>query len=148
MNSIATALLMISSIQSTGRPAAAPPDPCGLLTKAEVEQVIGRLKSAPKAGSEGPVPWCGYQFANGRDEFEVWVFPADGMRRARLTAKQPVPISGLGEEAFLNRGAFGLDYLDLYIKKAAVTIKLAIKSSAGDEQKLRTLAARAVGRLP
>jgi hypothetical protein len=36
--------------------------------------------------------------------------------------------------------------VDLYIKKGNITVKLALKETAGDEEKLKTLAKKAVGR--
>ncbi len=41
----------------------------------------------------------------------------------------------------------GLDYVDLFIKKGAVTAKLSLKEAAGDEDKLKTPAATAAKRL-
>jgi len=125
---------------------AAPPEPCSLLTAAEVEEVVGKLKGVPKANKEGAAGWCNYEFANGKDAFEVWVFPADGIDRARKQAKKPVPVTGLGDDAFMNRGMHGLDYVDLFIKKGAVTIKLSQHETAGDEEKLKQLAQKALDR--
>ena len=125
---------------------AAPPDPCSLLTAAEVEQVVGKLKGTPKTDKEGAASWCNYEFSNGKDAFEVWVFPADGIDRARKQAKKQTAVKGLGDEAFLTRGMFGLDYVDLYIKKGGTTVKLSLKETAGDEDKLKKLAQKAVGR--
>ncbi len=127
---------------------AAPPavDPCKILTTVEIEQVVGKLSGAPKADKEGEAAWCDYQFANGKDALEVWVFPADGLDRAKKKAKNQTAVKGLGDEAFLTRGMFGLDYVDLYIKKGGTTVKLSLKETAGDEEKLKTLGQKAVGR--
>lgn len=62
---------------------AAPPEPCSLLTRAAVEQVVGKLNGSPKADKEGDAARCDYQFANGKDAMEVWVFPADAIDRAK-----------------------------------------------------------------
>jgi hypothetical protein len=127
---------------------AAPPtvDPCKVLATAEIEHTIGKLKGTPKADKEGEVAWCDYQFANGKDAMEVWVFPADGLDRAKKKAKNQTAIRGLGDEAFLTRGMFGLDYVDLYIKKGSTTVKLSLKETTGDEDKLKTLGQKALGR--
>lgn len=122
-------------------------DPCTVVTTAEVEQVIGKVKGTPKADKEGAAAWCNYEFANGKDAFEVWVFPADGIDRGRKQAKKPVTMKGLGDDAFMNRGMHGLDYVDLFIKKGGVTVKLSLHETAGDEQKLKQLAQKALGRL-
>ncbi len=138
---VSVGILALSSISM-----AAPPAPCSLLTTAEVEQVVGKLNGPPKADQEGAASWCNYQFANGQDAMEVWVFPADGIQRAQNKAKNQSIVKGLGEEAFLTRGMFGLEYVDLYIKKGGTTIKIALKETAGDEDKVRSLGQKAVGR--
>lgn len=125
---------------------AAPPEPCSLLTAAEIEQVVGKLNGTPKADKEGAASWCDYQFANGKDAMEVWVFPADAIDRAKKKAKKPVAVKGLGDEGLMDRGAFGLNYVDLYIKKGATTVKLALKETSGDEGKLKALAQKAIAR--
>lgn len=128
---------------------AAPPtvDPCSLVTKSEVEQIIGKLKAMPTSDKEGAAAWCNYEFADDKNAFEVWVFPADGIDRAKKQAKKQTAVKGLGDDAFLTRGMHGLDYVDLFIKKGAVTVKLSLKEAAGDEDKLRKLAATAAKRL-
>lgn len=140
-------LLVMIGIGGLGPRSEAAPTPCSLLTAAEVEQVVGKLMGTPKAGEEGRAAWCNYEFANGTDAMEVWVFPADGIERARKEAKKPTALKGLGEDAFLNRGMHGLDYVDLFIRKGKTTIKLSLKESAGDEEKLKTLGRKAVDRL-
>lgn len=124
----------------------AAPEPCSLLTNAEVEQVIGKLKGAPKADKAGNAAWCNYEFANGKDEFEIWVGSVDAFMRMRKEAKKPVTVNGLGDDAFLNRGAHNLGYVDLTIKRGAVLVQLALKETAGDEEKLKTLGQKAAGR--
>ncbi len=140
-------LLVMIGIGGLGPRSEAAPTPCSLLTAVEVEQVVGKLMGTPKAGEEGRATWCNYEFANGTDAIEVWVFPADGIERARKEAKKPTALKGLGEDAFLNRGMHGLDYVDLFIRKGKTTIKLSLKESAGDEEKLKTLGRKAVDRL-
>ncbi|CUS34670.1 hypothetical protein [Candidatus Nitrospira nitrificans] len=121
--------------------------PCSLLTDAEIEQIVGKLVGTPRAGEEGRAVWCNYEFTNGKDAMEVWIFPADGIERARKEAKKPAPLKGLGEDAFVERGRHGLDYVDLFIRKGKTTIQLSLKETAGDEEKLKTLGRKAVDRL-
>ncbi|MGB4069199.1 MAG: hypothetical protein WBK08_14320 [Nitrospira sp.] len=125
----------------------AAPAPCSLLTDAEVEQVVGKLMRTPKAEQEGRAAWCNYEFANGKDAMEVWVFPADGIERGRNKSMKPTAVKGLGEDKFIERGMHGLDYVNLFIKKGETTIQLSLKETAGDEEKLKALGKKAVGRL-
>ena len=138
---VSVGMLALSSISM-----AAPPAPCSLLTTAEVEQVVGKLNGPPKADQEGAASWCDYQFANGKDAMEVWVFPADGIDRGRKVSKKPAPVKGLGDDAFMDRGLHGLDYVSLFVKKGSTTVKFSIKETAGDEDKVKVLAQKAVGR--
>ncbi len=39
----------------------------------------------------------------------ICVFPADTNEKVRKKAKKPVVVKGLGEDALVERGAFGLD---------------------------------------
>lgn len=128
---------------------AAPPglDPCTLLTTAEVEQVIGKLKGAPKGNTLADAKSCTYEFTNGRDEFEIWIGPGDAFARMRKDAKKPVPVGGFGEEAFMDRGRLDLGSLELTMRKGTVLAQLSIREGAGDEAKLRSLAQKAVGRM-
>ncbi len=127
---------------------AATPDlpPCSLVTKTDVEQVIGKLAGEPKLEREGGAAWCTYEFANGQDSMEVWVFPAEGLERGRKQAKKPITMKGLGDDAFMDRGNHGIDSLDLFIKKGDVTVELSIRESPKDEEKLTTLAKKALER--
>jgi hypothetical protein len=125
----------------------AEPTHCSLLTTAEVEQVVGKLTGTLTADQEGRAAWCTYEFADGKNAMEVWVFPVDGIERGRAKAKNLLAVKGLGEDAFLTRGMHGLDYVDLFIKKGKATIKLSIKETAGDEEKLKALGQKAVGRM-
>ncbi|MBA5865956.1 MAG: hypothetical protein GDA67_04570 [Nitrospira sp. CR1.3] len=127
---------------------AAPPktEPCSLLTAAEVEQVVGKLKGSPKADQEGDAKWCNYEFANGKDAMEVWVFPADAIERGRKVSKKPVAVKGFGDDAFMDRGMHGLNYVNLFVKKGTVTVKFSLQETVGDEDKLKALAQKALGR--
>ena len=121
-------------------------EPCSILTTAEVEQAVGPLKGTPTGDKEGDAAWCNYESANGKDLIEVWVFPADAINRGRKVSKHPVPMKGLGDDAFMDRGMHGINYVNLFIKKGNTTVKLSIRETAGDEEKLKALAQKAVRR--
>jgi hypothetical protein len=105
------------------------------------------LTGTPKAEQEGSPTWHNYEFANGKDAMEIWVFPADGIERGRSKAKKPIAVKGLGEDAFFDRGMHGLDYVNLLLKKGNITIQISLKETAGDEDKIRTIGQKAIGRL-
>lgn len=128
---------------------AAPPgiDPCTLVTTAEVEQVISKLKGAPKSDTLADAKSCTYEFSNGQDEFEIWIGPGEAFARMKKDAKNPVPVGGFGEEAYLERGRLDLDSLELTVRKGALLAQLSIREGAGDEAKLKALAQQAVRRM-
>lgn len=147
-----TSRIVLSIITTIGMfsmstPSDAAPAPCALLTAAEVEQVVGKLSGAPKADQEGSAAWCNYEFANGTDAMEIWVFPVDGIERGRAKAKTSMVVKGLGEDAFIVRGMHGLEYVNLFIKKGNTTIQISLKETSGDEEKVKTLGKKAVGRM-
>jgi len=130
---------------ATHAQAAAPAvDPCQVVTIAELEQVFGKVKGTPTKEGEGGM--CSYEFANGKDEFAVAVFRSGGFEFERKRSKKPISIKGLGDEAFLDRGMHDIPYVNLYIKKKTATVKLSILETAGDEEKLKMLAQKVVGR--
>ena len=95
---VTTLAICLGSVAMGSVTLAAPPEPCSLLTAAEIEQVVGKLNGSPKTDKEGGVPRCAYEFANGKDAMEVWVFPGDAIDRARKRAKNPVVVKGLGDD--------------------------------------------------
>lgn len=128
---------------------AAPPglDPCTLVTTAEVEAVLSKLKGPPRGETLADAKSCTYEFTNGQDEFEVWIGSGDAFALMRRDAKKPVSVGGFGEEAYMERGRLDLGSLELTMRKGAVLAQLSIREGAGDEAKLRTLAQKAVGRM-
>ncbi len=128
---------------------AAPPavDPCKLLTLAEVEQVVGKVNGITKPYDDSGIPTCEYELANSKGQFTVWIFPVDGVDRARKLAKQQTPIKGLGDDALMAHKMHRLDNTDLFIKKGGTTIRLPLNESPGDEEKLKAFGQKALGRL-
>lgn len=91
-------LCMIPVIAVSLPVGAAPPglNPCALVTTAEVEQVIGKLRGTSKGETLADAKSCTYEFANGQDEFEIWISPGDAFARMRKDAKNPVTVGGFG----------------------------------------------------
>jgi len=128
---------------------AAPPtiDPCALVTPAEVEQVLGKLKGAPTSETLGDGVRCSYNFADENNELEIWASGGSWSKLLHKDAKQPVMVKGLGDEAFMDRGKNDPEAVDLYIRKGATLIVLMTRKAPGDEEKLKALGKKAVGRL-
>ncbi len=135
--------LSLSSVSLAAPPAV---DPCKLVTPAEVEQVIGKLKGAPTRETLGHGVRCAYDFADEKNEFEIWATEESWSKVLHKDAKKPVMVRGLGDEAFMDRGKVDPEDVDLYIRKGALLILLMTRQHPGDEDKLKTLGKKAVGR--
>lgn len=122
----------------------AAPAPCSLLTNAEVEQTIGKLKGAPRHDIYSGSAQCVYELADGTNELEIWIGAADSLEPARKRAKQPVNVNGLGDEAILDRGRIDPSTVELHIRKGKLVVLLMLSKVARDEEKLKALAQKAV----
>ena len=121
-------------------------DPCTLITQAEAEQVIGKLKNPPKGSTEERVRTCEYVSANGTDSLELWAFPESGLERARDAHKDLKPITDLGVPAFFRRNS-DIGWVEIYTRKGKVTLEVTMKAASGDEENVKALAKKAVARM-
>lgn len=121
-------------------------DPCKLVTNAEVEQVVGKLKSGPTSGQIERVKTCEYEFVNGDDSFSLWLFPVEAMDRARKQLKDLVPVKGLGEEAFIHHDLH-MDFTDLFFRKGNAVLKVSLEETEHSEAQVQTLARKAASRM-
>jgi hypothetical protein len=121
-------------------------DPCTLVSKAEVEHIIGRLKGNPAFSQVERARLCNYEFTDDKNALELWVFPASGLERARTRFKDLSPVTGLGHEALMRRNK-DVQYIELFVKKGTVTLEVTMKELPGDEEKVKTIARKALTRL-
>ena len=121
-------------------------DPCSLLSKADVEQIIGKLKGIPTSQQIERARLCEYEFVDEERALELWVFPASGLERARTKFKNLSPVTGLGQEAFVHHN-MKIDYTELFVKKGNVTLEVSLPESPGDEEKAKAIARKALSRL-
>lgn len=90
-----TALAICAGSLTTGSlTLAAPPAPCSLLTTAEVEYTIGKLKGTLQIETLGETAQCIYEIANATSELDIWIGTADSPAPARKRAKQPGTVNG------------------------------------------------------
>ena len=139
---LAALIAALATTQAQGPPAL---DPCTLVTQAEAEQVIGKLKNAPKASTMEQVKTCEYAGANG-EALELWAFPESGLERARATHKDLTPMADLGQPAFFRRNA-DIGWVEIYTRKGQVTLEVTMKAAAGADEKVKALAKKAIARM-
>lgn len=120
-------------------------DPCTLVTVADVEAIVGKLKGPPRSETEERTRSCNFTFT-GSDEMEIWVYPADGLDRARRLNKDLAAVTDVGAEAYMRRDA-SIDWIELYARKGAVSIQVTMKNAPGATDKVKALARKALAKL-
>lgn len=127
--------------------AAAPdeaPDPCALVSKAEVEKIIGELKEAPKADTGlQKEKVCDYTTMTGA-WLKVSLYSSErwGMQKGIVSEMNPTPLAALGEEAFtVKRGTTN----EVYVRKGKLILE--VSSTVGAEL-TKKFAESAVKQLP
>jgi hypothetical protein len=139
-----------SLLLANGEALAADPtmDPCSLVTRAEVEQTIGKLKAAPRSGKNDRVLTCDYEFVDASNSLLVWVYPTAVMERARKSLKDIVPVKGLGEDARLVHHDPTFDFTRLFVKRGDAVVEVSVPvAMPGAASKVEALARKAVGRM-
>ena len=114
------------------RGATPPPDPCKLITVAEVEAIVGRLEGAPVPGGAGEV-CCEYKPAQGARWVEVRLHEGDlSSWKKRNGGPKPVPMPEFGKDAFMNPDADGS--VELFAKKGDFVLRVSIPNDQGNAQ--------------
>jgi|GEM_PF-1479383 len=129
------------------RAAPAIPDPCKLITQAELEQIAGPLKGAPKAGdiASGDVSceykpvktpsWISIRLHDG--ELNYW--------KSRNGGKNPVSLPEFGKDAFVNPDFEGS--ADLYAKKGNFILRVSMPKGPSAVDMVKAIAKKALPRL-
>ena len=103
---------------------AAVPNPCSLVTAAEMQAIVGKLSGTPKATdpASGEIT-CTFEPVNGPSFIDVSLHDGDLKAwKARNGGKSPVSLPELGADAFANPS--DNDWVDLYAKKGAVIVRV------------------------
>lgn len=139
---IATAGLMSAAFA-----AAPPPDPCKLVTSAELEAVVGALKASPKPGNiKGGDVSCEYTPAKGPDWIEVRLHDGELAHwKSRQGGKKPVALPELGKDAFANPDSEGS--ADLFVKKGPWVLRVSMPKGPTAIGQLKVIAQKALARL-
>jgi hypothetical protein len=121
------------------------PDPCKLITTAELEQITGPLRGAPKPGGPGEVS-CEYTPAKAPAWIRVGL--ADGELnywKSRNGGKNPVSLPGFGSGAFVNPDFEGS--ADLYAKKGSLILRISLPKGPTAVDTAKAIAKKALPRL-
>jgi len=129
--------------------AAAPPvpNPCTLVTVAEMQQIVGPLTGTPRATdpASGEIS-CTYEPAQGPSYIDIRLH--DGERnawKARTGGKSPVSLPDLGKDSFVNPDADG--YTELFASKGTLILNVSLPSGPTAVATAKAIAKKALTRL-
>jgi hypothetical protein len=141
-----TAVLAGSALLSV-QAVAAVPNPCSLVTAAEMEAIVGKLSGAPRATdpASGEVT-CTFEPVNGPSFIDVSLHDGDLKAwKTRNGGKAPVPVPELGADAFANPSTN--DWVDLYAKKGALIVRVTLPTGPKSLDMAKAIAKKALSRL-
>ena len=123
------------------------PDPCKLVTVAEIQQVVGPLDGAPRATDpkSGEIT-CTYTPANGPSYVDVSLHEGDlAAWKRRNGGKNPVALPEFGSDAFVNPDFE--DSADLYAKKGSLILRVTMPKGPEAVEAVKAIARKALPRL-
>ena len=147
-----SAFLCAAAILAAGPPLAAKadpaiPDPCKLVTAAEMQQLVGPLKGAPRQGdiASGDVS-CEYTPASGPAWLEVRLQEGElSYWRKRNGGPDAMSLPELGKDAFVNPDSEGS--ADLYAKKGNLVLRVSLPKGPKAVDTAKAIAKKALARL-
>ena len=141
-------LAMATGFSALSLTAASPvPDPCKLITTAELEQITGPLKGSPKAGdaASGDVS-CEYKPAKGPSWISIRLHDGElAYWKSRNGGKTPIAVPEFGAGAFVNPDAEGS--ADLYAKKGNLILRVSMPKGPMAVDTVKAIAKKALPRL-
>lgn len=124
------------------------PDPCKLVTVAELEVIVGKISMGPKPAdpSSGEVS-CEYTVAKDSSWLMINLHEGnfDAMRKS-FGGKSPVSVSELGKDAFLNE-SYEEFSAELFAKKGDLTLRVSMPKGVSAADKIKAIAKKAFTRL-
>ena len=121
-------------------------DPCTVVAKSDLEQIVGKLKGTPKSSRNGRARVCAYEGANGTDFLDIWLYPSNNLERFRKDAPNPVTVSGIGDEAFLAHNT-RFEQVQIIARKGSTLLQVILTESKGAEDKVKAIARKAIAGL-
>lgn len=120
------------------------PNPCKLVTVAEMEQIVGPLEEAPRVTDEEST--CSYAPAKGLRFVDVSLHEGDlGAMRRSDSQKNAVSLPDFGKDAFVNPNFH--EYADLYAKKGNLIVRVTVPMGPNSVETVKAIARKALARL-
>ncbi|MEO7151467.1 MAG: hypothetical protein ABIX46_07140 [Burkholderiaceae bacterium] len=123
------------------------PDPCKLVTAAEMIQIVGTLGAPPRATdpASGEIT-CSFEPSKGPSFVDVSLHDGDlAAWRKRNGGKSPVALPEFGADAFVNPDFEGM--ADLYAKKGALVLRVTLSKGPQAVEQAKAIARKALPRL-
>jgi hypothetical protein len=144
--------LCVAAVLTAGLPLAAKagpaiPDPCKLVTVAEIQQLVGPLKGTPKQGdiASGDVS-CEYTPAAGPAWIDVRLQEGElSYWRKRNGGPNAVSLPEFGKDAFVDPDSDGST--DLYAKKGNLVLRVSLPKGPKAVDTVKAIAKKALTRL-
>ncbi len=149
LSAAVSALLAAASLRLLEPAHAVPalPDPCKLITVAEMQQIVGPLKGAP-VGTDpksGEIS-CGYEPSKGPSFVDIALHDGDlAAWKKRNGGNNPVALPEFGSEAFVNPD-FN-DWADLYAKRGSVVLRVTMPKGPQSIEAVKATARKALARM-
>jgi hypothetical protein len=128
--------------------AAPPPDPCKLITVAELEPIVGKLKGGPKPG-DARAGDISCEFTTAKDAAWIQIRLHEGsfdiMKRS-FGGKTPQPVPELGADAFVNGSYEGFS-AELFARKGPLVLRVSMPKGPASVDAIKAIARKALPRL-
>src|SRR5215813_9815844 len=123
------------------------PDPCKLITVAELEQIVGKLKEGPKPIKEGGQISCDYTVAKDSSWLDITLHEGnfDQVKKS-FGGKNPLHVPELGKDAFVNSNYEDFS-AELFVKKGDVVLRVSLPKGPTAVGKIKEIAKKALPRL-
>jgi hypothetical protein len=129
------------------RTAPATPDPCKLVTVAEMQQIVGALDGAPRATDpkSGEIT-CSYTPAKGPSFVDVSLHDGDlAAWKKSNGGKNPVAVTEFGADAFVTPDF--QNFAELYAKKGSLVLRISVPKGPQSIEIVKAIARKALPRL-
>ncbi len=142
-------LLAAAALRIAGPAYAGPaiPDPCKLITVAEMQKIVGPLKRAPEGTDpkSGEIS-CGYVPSKGPDFIDIALHDGDlAAWKKRNGGKNPLALPEFGSDAFVNPDSN--DWADLYAKKGNLILRVTMPKGPQSIETVKAIARKALERM-
>ena len=143
--SILTAALFCPAVPAHATPAL--PDPCKLITVAEMKQIVGPLKGAPGATDpkSGEIS-CRYAPSGGPRSVDIALHDGDlATWKKRNGGKTPIKLPKFGSDNFVNPDFNG--WADLNARNGNLILRVTIPKGPQSIEAVRAIARKALARM-